>query len=414
MPIVRELGFYLVPLAHLDWIGLGLLALAGIGALLHYARADRYAYVRDGIPFIARILCRKYVIQGREARTFSFLAGVDFRHPETGRIQTAWIGSDPLNAAFGKAERYQPVYHVGDYVTAVYLPGKFEKTARIYSLLGLNPDIGYIEKDGQPWQPGLSFFVAMCIVLGFVAAFAAVIGGMYALEFRGPIDISGHDLVTRFVPAGIILGIPFGIGMIRLSRYEQRKSGSPTGKPTRPALLWFCGIFLGFLAGAILLIIGNAALDSSPPEFRDVEVVNFWQTTHHGILRQYDIEFTQLGSTKKDRYPARPEYMDKFRPFEAGVIEVHRGRLGMPWIRQIYPVDLREIEGTTAAAHSFLAGQTDRRTGEVRSVKLGLVVVLESGKTMPASHQLWQLVCEKMRREGVLPTDSAPSIGTSK
>src|SRR4051812_46639929 len=56
VPGVETLAYYLLPLAYLEWIGLGLLVLA-IGQAVHYSlRRGAFRYVRDGETLVARIV----------------------------------------------------------------------------------------------------------------------------------------------------------------------------------------------------------------------------------------------------------------------------------------------------------------------------------------------------------------------
>src|SRR5205823_3020006 len=53
--IFREWGLYVLPLAYLSWIGLGLLVIGAAGWISSKARRGPIRYVEEGIPVVARI-----------------------------------------------------------------------------------------------------------------------------------------------------------------------------------------------------------------------------------------------------------------------------------------------------------------------------------------------------------------------
>jgi hypothetical protein len=389
LSLVRELANYILPLAYLHWVAYGLFAIAAIGIIRYLATGNQFRYVRDGVPLVVRVLCRKYEILQGQSPHFRFLAGVDCLDPETGALTRTWMRSDAFPSRSADLSRYQPPYEVGDYVTAVYLPGKFQKTACIYSLMGLNPSVGGILKDGRPWWPGLSTFAVLCILIGFVGLFALLVVFIYAVHFFEPIEMGAWDFWKWSLPAGLLMGALGGFGLFWLNRRNQRRSGISNRK--RLLLAGFCGIVLGFAAGVTKVTFVNAALDSSPARYRDVEIVNVWRTTHHFIVRIYEIEYAELGSGRKAKCPARPEYINEFQ-MGVGVLDVRTGFLGVPWVRQIYPVVLREVKNPSDHPKVLAIPQQDSRPGEEKFGYFVLAVALENGKTLPASEAIWDLV----------------------
>ena len=81
----------------------------------------------------------------------------------------------------------------------------------------------------------------------------------------------------------------------------------------------------------------NALLDKSKPEFRPVEIVEFWSTTHSFLFREYEIEYRLEGATKTRKLLSTPAHMRQFR-FREGAAEIHAGRFGWPWVKTIGPL----------------------------------------------------------------------------
>src|SRR5262249_44059509 len=76
----------------------------------------------------------------------------------------------------------------------------------------------------------------------------------------------------------------------------------------------------------------NALLDTSKPEFRPVEIVEFWSTTHSFLFREYEIEYRFPGERKTEKLLSTPAHMRQFRSRE-GMAEVHAGRFGWTWVK---------------------------------------------------------------------------------
>ena len=99
----------------------------------------------------------------------------------------------------------------------------------------------------------------------------------------------------------------------------------------------FGSILLG--SGIVLCwcFTANALLDNSKPEFRPVEIVEFWSTTHSFLFREYEIEYRFPGEQKTRKLLSTPARMSQFR-FKAGVAEVHAGRFGWSWVKDVTPL----------------------------------------------------------------------------
>src|SRR5947208_15931465 len=89
--IVRQWGLYLLPLAYLSWIGLGLLVIGGAAWISSKIRRGPIKYVAEGIPLVARIrelVLRPTALVNGQATTYAFTAAIEYPHPETGALVT--------------------------------------------------------------------------------------------------------------------------------------------------------------------------------------------------------------------------------------------------------------------------------------------------------------------------------------
>jgi hypothetical protein len=55
LPILKEWGLYVLPLAYLSWIGAGLLLLGVTGWISDKGRRGPLQYAEEGIPLVARV-----------------------------------------------------------------------------------------------------------------------------------------------------------------------------------------------------------------------------------------------------------------------------------------------------------------------------------------------------------------------
>jgi len=385
--IVRNLSYYFLPLKYLNWAGLGVLVITFGAGLYHFLLPGTYKYISDGVPFVFRVLNVTNVIAGtREAPLFQYLISGDYRHPETGKVDFMKIQSKPLGSA-GKMERYSLTVQPGDYVTGIYLPGNFPKSARLYGFMGLNPDTDYIRKDGKRIEPSLSPGKVIAVLIGLVAIFILMIMGFYAIEFRFPMEEDFGAFAIGFGAGAVLFGMLSLVGTIFLNKIKKTDKIKPVG----PAIL---GAILGGVFMIFLLPLVNAGLDSSVPEYREVDVVEFWQETWNGIIRMYDIEYRDVITGETRKYPARVEHMQKFHTTKAGVIEIRKGFLGWPWIRQIHPVILAEID----PEQSIFYGPGKNRDS---SPGITLAILLEDGSVMPLGDEMYRRVWDRLKKEGV-------------
>jgi hypothetical protein len=106
-------------------------------------------------------------------------------------------------------------------------------------------------------------------------------------------------------------------------------------------VIGFGAIMMGGVIVLCWCFTANALLDKSNPEFRPVEIVEFWSTTHSFLLRQYEIEYRFPGETQTRKLLSSPAHMARFRT-RHGMAEVHDGRFGRSWVKEITPPQASE------------------------------------------------------------------------
>lgn len=350
LPFVQECGLYLVPLQHLYWFGIGFGA-AGLGKFA-FDRVFRgpYRYVEEGRPLVARIrsvelrVYRK--IHGSPA-SHCFHALLEFRHPESGELQTLGSSSREisdleLGAGLGTT------YRVGDFATAVYFPGKVEKSLRLYGFLDLRPGLGLVAPEGAlKWSPRV-----YAVILGLAfGPLILLLGHGYIASKYWPIDMDMVQMVAAFVAGAITLGGGFLAFLASRKGPDQTQPvESALWKRIRAVWAWFegplgtlCVVITTFTIGGLAVLCwcfaANAFLDPSPPRFRPVQIDRMTSQTHHGIIREYKIEYHFIDDNRSHHSIfSTPAEMARFRgPGDLAIAEVHAGRLGWPWTRAIRP-----------------------------------------------------------------------------
>ena len=116
LPIFREWGLYLLPLAYLSWIGAGLLVIGAGGWISSKARRGPIQYVEEGIPQVARIrdlVLRPTAVVNGQTSTYAFSAAIEYRDPVTGTLVASQVDSRSFSAS--AKHKYRTSYRVGDY-----------------------------------------------------------------------------------------------------------------------------------------------------------------------------------------------------------------------------------------------------------------------------------------------------------
>jgi hypothetical protein len=196
-------------------------------------------------------------------------------------------------------------------------------------------------------------------VSGLFAFFGVLIWNVYAISKYSPLEITFSVAAIPVSLGGLILGG----GLIAWLASRQARSRRDLAERNEKALAageaveleapkrglfgshgLIMSIVIGFgalmLGGGIVLcwcFTANALLDNSKPEFRPVEIVEFWSTTHSFLFREYEIEYRFPGEQKTRKLLSTPAEMRQFR-MRLGLAEVHAGRFGWPWVKDIAPI----------------------------------------------------------------------------
>jgi hypothetical protein len=356
LPILREWGLYVLPLAYLGWIGLGLLVLGAGAWLSSKLRRGPIQYAEEGIPVVARIrelVLRPTALVNGQPTTYAFSAVLQYRAPDTGALLQRRMDSRGFSAS--AKSKYRASYRVGDYVTAVYLRSNPAKTLRLYGFLELRPDLGLV-RTGPGQAPGLlKTVLGVSALFGF---FGMLCWNVYAFGKFGPLELTFARAAMPVGLGGLVLGgalIAWLAGRMARARRElvaRNEKALAAGEAVeleaaKRGLFGAHGLLLTVVIGAGSLLLGggtvlcwcltaNALLDKSTPEFRPVQIVEFWTTTHSFLFREYEIEYRLPGEQQTRKLLSTPTHMRQFRSRRA-VAEVHAGRFGWSWVKTLAP-----------------------------------------------------------------------------
>ena len=357
LPILKEWGLYVLPLAYLSWIGAGLLVLGAAGWLSSKVGRGPIRYLEEGIPLVARIrdlVLRPTAVVNGQPSAYAFSAATEYRDPESGSLVVKQIDS----RSFSQSEKakYQTSYRVGEYVTAVYLKSNPAKTLRLYGFLELRPDLGLLRT--EPTQPPGLLKTAVGVSAIF-ALFGVLFWNVYAFSKYEPLDLTFNQAAVPVGVGALLLGgsllawLATHQARIRKQMAARNEKALAAGEalelePRKRGLFGAHGLLMTLVIGSGSLLIGgltvlcwcmtaNALLDQSKPDLRPVDIVEFWSTTHSFIFREYQMEYRFLGETKSLKLLSTPAQMRQFRTRHA-VAEVHAGRLGWPWVKTLTPL----------------------------------------------------------------------------
>lgn len=384
IPFVQGLSFYILPLKWLHWIGLGVIGLGVWTFLSGLVRSGRFGYVRNGQPFVGRVLdCQKMAAGTADVPAFQHVARVEFLHPETNQHQILNF-PEPDTWPAGKATQYSCTLQPGEYLTLVHLPERKAAPITLYGFLGLDPEREYILKKGEPIR-GTSPFSA--VMIAFLIAFIVLIA-MAAFDvvmFSFPIS-GDWKLPVGLAIAGLVLG---GI-MGRLSwkrSTNQSKSEGPVAA------------FLGMgILGAITLPLGmmvlNSRLDFAETKLTPVRLVEFWETTHNFVIRDYEVEYKSIPAGELRKQHLRFSQVAKLYGSEYGVAEVSPGRFRLAWVKGIHPVQwmpigTSEVKGPIFEVRFVVPGQGDQPvTDNVTVTSMVPVIQLSDNKFVSIPEEL--------------------------
>jgi hypothetical protein len=354
LPILKEWGLYVLPLAYLSWVGIGLLVLGAGTWISSKARRGPIQYVEEGIPLVARIrdqVLRPTMIVNGQPSAYVFSAAIEYRDPVTGALVEKQLDSRSFSTS--AKDKYRTSYRIGDYVTAVYLKSNPDKSLRLYGFLELRPDIGLLRKEaGQP-PSLLKTVLAVTALFGF---FGVLFWNVYALSKYEPLDLTFSQAAWPVAVGGVVLGGGVLVWLGRRQARTRREMAARNEKALaageaveletkKQGLFGSHGLVLsvviglgGLLLGGVIVLCwcftANALLDSSKPEFRPVQIVEFWSTTHNFLFREYQIEYRFPFEKQTRKLLSTPAHMRQLQSGQA-VAEVHAGRFGWPWVKTL-------------------------------------------------------------------------------
>jgi hypothetical protein len=357
-PWMRTLGLYVLPLAYLDWIGWGLLALAAttfVNARLN-TRAYRYIVEGRAAPAVVRSLAKlpKTFVNGQPS-AYCLVATVEVEHPDTGGRRTVDVTSRDI-PAMQKDTTHAP-FRVGDTVVAVWLPGQFDKTLQLYDFLELVPE-HELSRGGEGQSSPVATAVAVAV---FVPLFLAVLfWNVYAFGRYAPIEEDWSRDLPILLVGGVVVGLPF-VGWLywqavreRRKVQERNAQAAATGEAVESEEVsdlvgggwkaWGLGLILvpgGIgLGGATVLCwayTANALLDDSPARTRPVVLNEFVETTHAFLFREYQVKYEFFGERDQHSLLTTPQNIDELVLLPLGQAEVHKGAFGWEWVRAVRP-----------------------------------------------------------------------------
>ena len=356
LSIIKEWGLYVLPFAYLGWIGAGLLLFGAAGWISRKVRRGPIQYVEEGIPLVARIrdlVLRPTAMVNGQPSTYAFTSVIEYRDPDTGALVEKRLDSRAFSIS--AKDKYRTSYRVGEYVTAVYLKSNPARTLRLYGFLEVRPDLGLLRTEAAEPPGLLKTVLGVSLVFGL---FGVLFWNIYSFSKYQPLDLSFAQTAVPMGVGGLVLGGGLIAWLARRQarsrrdlaarnekalvageavELEARKRG-PFGAH-RLVMTLVIGLGALLLGGLVVLcwcLTANALLDNSKPEFRPVEIVEFWSTTHSFLFREYEIEYRFPGEQQTRKMLSTPAHMGQFRT-KAGAAEVHSGRFGWPWVKEITP-----------------------------------------------------------------------------
>ena len=379
-PTVEEISYFFLPLGYLLWLGVAWLLITLFASLIYAISLGRFEAVVLGQPIAGRVLRAGW----RHVDEQSCLAEVEaeFLDPKTHELTRRTFQQGPF---LGKTGSF--ALKPGDTVTIVH-QGNVNVSGQLYAFLELSDrEVAFLVRPsgiwGGAWGAGaiVGLFATMILsiyTVGFYAALKAE-----PSQFIFPVVVWIACCVAFFRAMG-----PGGCMRNWVLQYS---------RPTSAGAVAFGVAMLAGLAQTLT----NALLDFSPPHYREVEVVNFWQTTHKGIFREYQIEYRPLDGGLAEKYPAKQGHMEAFADSRAGVVEVHGGLFGWPWIRQIHPVVFVPLEEADFPAHGALNREDVVAIPEEERFGVTLAIDVDGELNQP-SNRLRQHVWQRLREDGTV------------
>ncbi|HUY92670.1 MAG TPA: hypothetical protein VMV10_28275 [Pirellulales bacterium] len=347
LPQFRQWAIVVPSLAYLNWVGAGAIGLWGVGMVVGWLGLGPQCYVRRGIPLVARVVDlvkAPVLIMNGQAALYGFTAIIEFLDPKTNELQRRSLASPQFSA--GHKNQTTTSFKVGDYVTAVYLPGKYPKSLQLFAFLELVPELGIVRRQKPVAKNAL--WNASLIAITVVAFFAVALWNLYAITCLHSVGFDYTNAILPMVAGGIPAAVLFLGGTWRGHRREQRRIAERNAQALASgeavefgsASFWGQRGLYGFVIKALLIpgifLVGgmtvlcwcftaNAWLDDSPATLQAATVEGF------------------QGRKLFYRLPGVPDRLEYYTTREnclkllnkPAVAEVHAGRLGWPWVKEL-------------------------------------------------------------------------------
>ncbi len=350
------LDFYFLALPYFHLVAAASAVLGLVLAAVQRLFPGRYRYVRDGIPTPARVRDVRLAVAATThgaASQYRYLCTVEFQPAGERETRLAQVASPEFSEMFKDAT--ETPLRVGDYVTAVALPGK---VLTLYGFLQINPEVDFVRRKGRRPRHGS----AVCDALLWVGLFYLFVGLLLAatgLPSMLPIGVPETADWHWAVPAAALLAIS-GAFLTRVwmrrtetkrraTIEERNEAARREGRPVEEfapvaagsvnrALLVFAGAVIPLMFGVLLVSTVNAAFDRSPARYEAVPIRDFYHKTWLALFRNYEVRYERAGSTRSISVPvAQLELLDRTAA-KRGALEWRTGRLGLPWIANIHPL----------------------------------------------------------------------------
>lgn len=341
---LSQVGFWSAAVLGL----LGLFGVLGVGEL----KFVRLGSVATGL--IARL--ELVPAQAYNGETIAWQHQVMVQLKSTnGDIVTWEFQGLPIGSA--DRDRVRTSLRVADPVSVLWMPGRFEKTARLYAFLNFNHDRFLVRDENAPSR----FWSNVLAAVAIVAMFTALGGNLYFLSHCVPVGFSVPLVTTIGVVSGLVLGGGLMWGLIRYYRRQDElaaarnreaavtggviESGSSHLLLANSVMGW--GFRLMIAAGSVLicglsvvmwLFGANLLLDRSVPA--DVEIAVLGVRETKGENRTFDVTFARVdqpGVEYSRSFAPRDMPGLLLQPGAKALVSWSPGALGWPWIADIRP-----------------------------------------------------------------------------
>jgi hypothetical protein len=326
---MQLIGLYLTPFANLQWVSwLGV----AIGVLMLFDtrnpwKTDPYVYLRTGIPVVGRIvdLCQEVAVRTNGIPTrIAYDVYFEFPDPRTQELTVARLRSEKLPVR-GTAVKCR----VGDYRTALYLPGQLEKSLKLYGFTGVNPDCDLIDRTAASRATKVWALTLLLSIFGICWAFTA-----YPL-----VHLTGRQLAWGTAP-GLAFGLWWGlVSHRRAVLIDGRRRDAALRQGTvragftlqsrsrwKTVLMWIIGGAAVSFASSTLY---NGMFDTGSSVATVVQIDDVWCTSHQMLFNTYEVEYVAPGTHQPERLGISPLELDHHG--DRGVLRIHPGALHWPW-----------------------------------------------------------------------------------